>query len=259
MLYLRTELCIFPLNGGTGLCSQAGARSCVEHSRNVWHPVSYAGCTLGGWCHAHKKSVHMSRHKSHQANISARLRRRNRDSRSSPRSAMVIEGTCIFQRFILNWAPPFFFQPHWCSCTRNINPTWEVWGPVAKASMGRPESKPQPFSVMSHGYKDFPTRIRSHDRSAAMEMLIWFGLCCEGVTNYCSSARRHCDRLSLRVRAYHAWIAGVQKWGNLKCAEWAYRGLHCALMLGALIKLFPVHLHTGPLNWDSQNYLIYSM
>lgn len=56
-LILHTELCIFPLNGGTGLCSQAEARSCVEHSRNVWHPISYTGCTLGGWCHKQKKTT----------------------------------------------------------------------------------------------------------------------------------------------------------------------------------------------------------
>lgn len=42
-----TRVCIFPLNGGTGLCSQAEARSCVEHSRNVWHPVFYTDCSRG--------------------------------------------------------------------------------------------------------------------------------------------------------------------------------------------------------------------
>lgn len=160
------------------------------------------------WLHSERmmshaqKNMHMSRRKSHQANISAWLRRCNRDSRSSTRSATVIQGTCISQRFILD-RPLFFFffffsQPHWYSCTININPTWEVSGPVAKASMGHPESKHQPFSVMSHGYKDFPTRIRSHDPSAAVEMLIWFGLWCEGVTNCCSPARRYCDWLSLQ-------------------------------------------------------------
>lgn len=54
-----------------------------------------------------QKNIHMSRHKSHQANTSAWLRHRNRDSRSSTRSATVIQGTCIFQRFILD-RPVFF-------------------------------------------------------------------------------------------------------------------------------------------------------
>lgn len=213
--HLRTELCTFPLDGGTGLCSQAGARSCVEHSRNVWHPVSYAGCTLAGWCHARRKAyiwadINHTRPtwapgRKPRFTLKPQISRGHRRDLRLPKDSYSTGGN----------HPPshrlFFFQPHWCSCTRNINPTWEVWGPVAKASMGRPESKPQPFSVMSHGHKDFPTRIRSHDRSAAVEMLIWFGLWCEGATNYCSSARRHCDWLSLRYRAHHAWIAGGSK------------------------------------------------
>lgn len=148
-----------------------------------------------GWMMSQaEKNIHMSRHRSHEANISARLKLCNQDSSLRLKQRLSYK----FLHFPKIYFQLAFFPPwlHWCSCTRNINPTWEVLGPVAKASMGHPGFKPQPCSVMSHGYKDFPTRIRSHDPSAAVEMLIWFDLWCEGVTNYCSSERRQCNSLS---------------------------------------------------------------